>query len=240
MREIDPGHEPASITEWRAGSQNDINYGYDLIPGALRLSIKQALIADQRGLCAYTGIGIDASRSHIEHLLPQAHCKGEYENEDVAYRNMVACYPAPDSGYLPFGAIRKADWPSAEQQYLFVSPRSTGCEARFKFDIRGRISAAIDDDAARETVERLGLGHPRLEGLRREAVSATLELRGKKGKKWPMLDLPSARKRLASLENAENGGGQLEPFCFALKQGLRKHILRLERIRESQKERRRG
>jgi uncharacterized protein (TIGR02646 family) len=231
MREIDPGAEPVSFTEWRAGSQNDINYGYDLIPAELRVCIKEALIADQRGICAYTGISIDVSRSHIEHLLPQAHCKGEYEHEDVAYGNMVACYPAPGSGHVPFGAHRKADWPPPSEQYLFVSPRSTGCEARFKFDMRGKISVAGNDNAARETVERLGLNHTRLEGLRREAISATLKWKEKK----PLLDLPSARKRLTSLENAENGEGRLEPFCFALKQALRKYISLVESIRKGKR-----
>ncbi len=88
MREISPRAEPVAFAQWRAGSQNDINYGYDLIPGELKAEIKEALVAEQRGLCAYTGVRIDSSLSHIEHLLPQAHChRGE---EDVAYRNMVA------------------------------------------------------------------------------------------------------------------------------------------------------
>lgn len=234
MREINPGVEPVSFTEWRAGSQIDINYGYLLIPAELRACIKGALIAEQRGICAYTGIGIDASRSHIEHLLPQAYCRRG--QEDIAYSNMVACYPAPGAGYVPFGALRKANWPSPDEQHLFVSPRSAGCETRFLFDMRGRISVAKNDAAARKTVERLGLDHSRLEGLRREAIAATLKLQGRQ----PLLDLPSARKRLISLEDAEEGGGQLEPFCFALKQALRKHILRLEWIRKSKGESRRG
>ena len=103
------------------------------------------------------------------------------------------------------------------------------------FSIRGRISAAENDEAARETVKRLGLDHRRLEDLRKEAINATLEWQGKNP---PLLDLPSARKRLTRLQDAENGGGQLEPFCFALKQALRKHIQRLESIRESKKRKR--
>ncbi len=101
MREISPAVEPVAFTEWRAGSQNDINYGYDLIAAELRRCIKEALVAEQRGLCSYRGIGIDANRSHIEHLLPQAYCQRGLE--DVNYRNMVACYPSPDSGHVPFG-----------------------------------------------------------------------------------------------------------------------------------------
>ena len=233
MREISPQAEPQAFTEWRAGSQHDINYGYDLIPSELRSEIKAALLAEQRGLCAYTGIGIDASRSHIEHLLPQAHCRRG--QEDVAYGNMVACYPAPGDVYVPFGALWKANWPSVAEQHLFVSPRSIGCEARFVFNLRGQIATRENDGAARETVKRLGLDNKRLEGLRKEAISATLKWQGKNP---PLLDLPASRKRLASLEDAENAGGRLEPFCFALKQALRKHILRLESIRESKKKRR--
>ncbi len=70
MREIRPRNEPVSFTQWRAESQKDINYGYSLMPSDLRGEIKDSLIAEQRGLCAYTGIGINADGSHIEHLLP--------------------------------------------------------------------------------------------------------------------------------------------------------------------------
>jgi uncharacterized protein (TIGR02646 family) len=228
MREISSQVEPVKFTQWRSGSRDDINYGYNLMPTELRAELKDALITEQRSLCAYTGIGIDASRSHIEHLLPQSHCRRG--QEDVAYKNMVACYPAPDSGYVPFGALLKANWPSLAEQYLFVSPRSAGCERRFMFNLRGEITVAENDEAAGETVVRLGLNHKRITALRKEAINATLELWGRKP---PMLDLRSARKRLTCLEDAENAGGQLEPFCFALKQALRKHILRLESIRDS-------
>lgn len=222
MRTISPRPEPVNFTNWRAASQNDINYDYDLIPGDLKAEIKDALIAEQRGLCAYTGLRIDASHSHIEHLLPQAHC---HEGEDVEYRNMVACYPGRDQGYVPFGALLKADWPSPAERHLFVSPRSPDCETRFLFSIRGKISVADGDEAARETVRRLGLDHRRLEALRESAVAETLH----------RLDLPLARRRLTALLQAEEAGGRLEPFCFVLKQALRKHIRRLESIRETRR-----
>ena len=70
MREISRRDEPLSYTEWRAGAQNDINYGYDLIPGEIRKEIKGALIDEQRGLCAYTGISIIGSRSHMDGKSP--------------------------------------------------------------------------------------------------------------------------------------------------------------------------
>jgi uncharacterized protein (TIGR02646 family) len=234
MRTIDVRPEPAAYAEWRSASQADINFGYDLIPGELRGILKAALLEEQRGICAYTGIKINLEHSHIEHMIPQAHCvQGE---GDVAYSNMVACFPGPDDGYVPFGAVFKANWPSPSEQHLFVSPRSPGCEERFHFSLRGVISGMPDDEAARVTVQRLGLSNSRLEGMRREAINATLQWHGRNP---PLLDLAAARKRLTSLEQAESGGGRLEPFCFALKQALRKHIARLERIRESKKRGRR-
>jgi hypothetical protein len=104
------------------------------------------------------------------------------------------------------------------------------------FNLQSKISAVENDNAARETVKRLGLDNRSLEDLRKEAINATLEWHGRNP---PLLDLPSARKRLTRLEDAENAAGQLEPFCFALKQALRKHIQRLESIRESKRQGRR-
>jgi len=85
---------------------------------------------------------------------------------------------------------------------------------------------------ASETIRRLGLDNKGLEVRRKAAIDATLK---RHGREQPLLDLTSARKRLTSLENAENVGGQLDPFCFALKQALSKHIQRLQLIRESKR-----
>ena len=141
----------------------------------------------------------------------------EYRNRDVAYANMVACYPGPGSIYVPLGALFKASWPSLAELHQFVSPRSRGCERRFTFSIRGKISAARDDTAAAETIKRIGLDNRRLEALRKEAIDATLNRRGGNP---TLLDLASARRRLTSLEEAENAGAKLEPFCFALSSKL--------------------
>ena len=46
MRTVDAQPEPVAYAEWRAASQADINYGYDLIPGELRGQLK----ADRRNL----------------------------------------------------------------------------------------------------------------------------------------------------------------------------------------------
>jgi uncharacterized protein (TIGR02646 family) len=179
---------------------------------------------DQGGLCAYTGIAIQPTHCHIEHLKAQDHCvKGE---EDVAYSNMVACYPGTRDPYVPFGAKFKDKWPEPVEQHLFVSPRSAGCESRFVFSLGGKVNTAnAGDVAAQATITKLGLDNRGLEAMRKEAIIATIE----------PLDIAAARKRLAGLEHAESSDGPLEQFCFVLKQVLKKHISRLEGIRESKR-----
>jgi len=194
----------------------------------LRKQLKQALIDEQGGLCAYTGIRIDADRSHIEHLIPQAHC--EQGVGDVAYLNMVACYPSPDEGHVPFGAVFKKNWPAPAEQHLFVSPRTLNCEARFTFSLGGVISASATDPAASKTIAKLGLDNKKLTGMRKAAIDATLGIDRRNSLR---LDVANARRRLRSLEEADSGDGPLEPFCFVLKQALAKHLRRLENIRNS-------
>jgi uncharacterized protein (TIGR02646 family) len=201
--------------------------GYGQMPPAVREPLLAALLDEQRGLCAYTGIAIDAVGSHIEHLLPQSHC---HAGEDLAYANMVACYPAPGT-HAKFGAVRKGNWPSQAELTDFVSPRSAGCEQRFDFAISGAVRAAANTDrAAQETIRRLALDHAALRARRQVAIDATLQARGGGP---ASLSPQQARRRLADLETAEAGTGQLEPFCFVLKQALRKHIARLEAIRRA-------
>lgn len=230
MRQIQKSVEPLSLTEWRAANQNDLNFGYDLIDSDLRETIKRSLLDEQGEICAYTGIRVCKDSSHIEHPKAQAHCT---RGEDVSYTNMLACFPAPNSVEVPYGARRKGAWPDPAQEYLFVSPLSAGCEPRFAFDLRGKITPRNPTDtAAAKTICALGLDDKLLTILRKTAIDKTLEVRGAGP---ASLSVSKARNRLAGLERSERVGGQLEPFCFALKQALVKHIFRIEAIRQSRR-----
>lgn len=231
MRQIQKRHEPHRLTQFRAAYQSDPNFNYNLIDTSLRKEIRQALMAEQRGLCAYTGRRIDDDSCHIEHLKPQRHC---LKGEDISYSNMVACVPAPNAPDLPYGACRKRDWPDTTQIALFVSPLQPDCEARFSFTLRGQINASHPGDrAAEETIKHLGLDHQELEQLRKSAIDGTLAFHGRGP---ASLSITEARKRLTRLIRAEGNNDPLEPFCFVLKQALEKHIKRLEAIRRNKKE----
>jgi uncharacterized protein (TIGR02646 family) len=218
MRQIAISPEPSELATWRL---NTPGVGYSQVPSKLRELLKESLLKDQRGLCAYTGIRIEAENSHVEHLIPQTHCK---DNQDIQYSNMVACYPAPDQG-CQFGAKKKDCWPDSSQTVLFVSPRSNGCEARFQFDEQGRISpASVTDNAAGETIEKLGLGDNYLVALRKTAIKAVLLFKG------IPLDKNQTNRKIAALNRKEEDGGTLDAFSFALKQVLNKHLLKINRI----------
>ncbi len=230
MRQILKTVEPAVLAEWRARFQSDINFGYDLIPSDVRSAVLESLLSEQGWLCAYTGRRVWTDGCHIEHLNAQAHCE---RGEDVAYTNLIACHPAPNTGESPYGAHPKKAWPSPAERYLFVSPLDSRCEARFQFNLRGEIVASrADDQAATTTIAKLKLDHSELTRLRKEAINATLI---KSGHGPASLSLADARRRLVGLETKEKAGVRLEPYCFALKQALRKHIARIEAIRQNKR-----
>jgi uncharacterized protein (TIGR02646 family) len=186
---------------------------FDDMPGDVSQAVMNSMLAEQGWLCAYTGRRIDTANAHIEHLKAQKHCI--VGQEDIDYGNLVACWP--HSGYCEYGAYQKGDWPSPTNSSLFVSPLDANCEGRFRFNYRGKISAASEDDQpAQETIKHLKLDHDELADLRRQAIRGLLEPRGKR------LTLAEAQHTLDRLK-ARNTG-QLDEYIFALKQALNKHI----------------
>ena len=233
MRKIDKKSEPVEHRTWRSKFQGDINYGYNLMDRDHRKLVKGKLLEEQGNICAYTGRAITQDSSHIEHLLPQTPWKAK-RGTDVKYRNMVACWPVP--GHKPeptYGARYKDDWPKPGQESLFVSPLTAGCESRFKFNYRGEVATLPQDKAAAETVKKIGLDEPLLTDLRKIEIVSLLG-------KDRSLKLDDARLRLREMEESEaqlktGANVQLRPYCFALKQALRRHIRTLEMIGKSSK-----
>ena len=227
MRQITKGAEPVELTFWKAENRSLPNNCYASLTAELRQAIRVNLISEQKGLCAYTGRRIGLETCHIEHLRPQEHCG---DDEDVDYRNLVAGVPAPNAPRLPYGAHRKDNWPSRADEHLFVSPLTVQCGTRFSFGLNGGIEARnVGDLAAKETIKRLGLNDSTLVQLRKAAIEATLQIRGRgRGS----LGIADARRRLRMLEDAERQAGTLEPYSFVLAQALGAHIRRIEKIRE--------
>ena len=227
MRWIRKLPEPDALTEWWERYSSDINFGYGLLRSSQDTirAVTDALLREQGWLCAYTGRRIDTASCHIEHLKAQTHCSPE---ETVAYSNMVACYPSPNpKRKTPYGAEQKGSWPPPSEQHLFVSPLDRTCEERFTFTLRGEIREQSDNDqAAKTTIEKIGLDHRELVAFRKAAIQGTL---GRDNN----LSLKDARKRLNSLLAHQEG--QRQPFCFVLIQALQRHIRRLEAIAQARR-----
>lgn len=88
------------------------------------------------------------------------------------------------------------------------------------------------DLAAQATIAKLALNDENLKLMRKRAIDETLGIR-RRGRF--SLDLIAAKKRLNKLDRDEQGAERLEPFCFVLKQVLRKHITQVESARRSQR-----
>ena len=244
VRTIKKRSPPASLTEWRAlrlaaNRSEGMECTYQEMrrhQGVLE-AVEAALVAEQGGLCAYTGqriaivppdsaTGDPLSDFHIEHLTPQAHCA---YGQDADYSNIVACWPRPNCGFEPaYGARKKGSWPSTAEQSLFVSPLRADCSERFAFNRRGEIKPAkAGDTAAEETIRRLGLEDHTLTALRRAAIQGYLGFRP--------ISLAQARRlanHLLSESDMVNRGAlvRLTPYCFAIEQALEQEIRKLEAI----------
>lgn len=218
MRYIQKQSPPRLLTEWIQKNKNDINFNYDLLrqdKEAIQ-SLSDTLLKEQYYLCAYTGLRLDNSTFHIEHLKPQEHCE---RGEDVEYRNLVACFPEPNRPTkVLFGAHKKDNWPSSEEQTKFVSPLNPICESKFQFTKDGQVNGA--DNSAMTTIEKLGLNHSELIDLRKSSLIPLLKLKREE-----------AARRLSKINTPSDG--KLEDFCFAKKQVLEKQIKKLEAIIQS-------
>jgi uncharacterized protein (TIGR02646 family) len=246
VRTIRKRPPPNALTQWRTprlllgrAAGTECNYESLRRDPAILEAVEDALVAEQGGLCAYTGqrVRITAANQasgvarqvdmHIEHLVPQTHC---VYGQDADYANIVACWPRPNRGFEPsYGARYKGEWPSPAEQALFISPLQHNCSTRFTFDRRGKIGFSGGDTAAEQTIKRLGLGDDSLTALRREAI------RGALNPKKRQIKLTEARKLAVEMDRdvvALDGGRNvtLMPFCFAIRPVLDREIRKLEGI----------
>ena len=177
---------PASIREWLV-LQLPVGLNLDYPSFNDKPALRRELIAEQFGLCAYTGTPIDERlvgyhdanlvfHAHIEHVKPRSVCEAELITrggnygrelcEDMDHRNLVAALEVkrkPPARSEIFGATAKGD------EVLPVTPLQPACEERFQFDENGGIRGL--DEPARTTIGLLKLDHATLISWRRGAIA---------------------------------------------------------------------
>lgn len=233
MKQINKEQQPEALIRWRAENAaipENLKYNKGGFP---RSAVLGGLLREQGDLCAYTLKQINASSAHIEHLKPQRRCNADdaecvaqgkpRKHEDIAWNNMVACFPSPNMPRSEYGAHFKEDWWDIQ---LFVSPLSQNCGQRFHYKNDGSVGAAIAGDAAvKETIDHLNLDNDRLRELRKRAI---LEAGVHPLSKVPVTSIPT-------LDRLIHGWGQrfanhrFAEFCIVLIQAAVQHRAWLQR-----------
>lgn len=184
MRPIVKNNPPACLTNWISG-QCEANESTDYYDFTQVPQLKQDLLLEQFGLCAYTGRAVVDWQVTVEHLKPYSICKQEKETanlqvgEDVDYGNLVATHRVyidkpvtPTNGLYPdnlYGEAVRGNWFDAN----YISPLEPTCGLHFTFDLNGCIESTSDRGAA--MVSNLRLDHPRLTEDRCAAIDAAVE-----------------------------------------------------------------
>ncbi|MDO8768038.1 MAG: hypothetical protein Q7K57_04920 [Burkholderiaceae bacterium] len=229
MKKITKEVQPAELTTWReenAEAPQNLSYGLASFPTK---AVLNALMIEQGYVCAYTLLRVDDQSAHVEHLKPQTQCKGddkERENsnqpllrEDIAWSNMVACIPAPNTTVKPpYGATKKDKWWHVTD---FLSPLDVSCEERFEFKADGKMLAKSEDDlAAKRTIEEIGLNDEKLQELRKSAfVRAGIHRRSKE----PITSIAKISQLIAKWSKKNQITLTCEEFCVPMVQVAKEH-----------------
>lgn len=202
IEKLNPPEELISHTEANRG----IDLSWAAFGGEPKRATKRALLVEQGFLCGYSGLEINESTAHLEHLKARCLCDID-KGEQVAYENLIAAYPGRTyNGECPYGAKPKDDYDISEG---FVSPLDESCERRFHFDSFGNVEGL--DDAARTTVMVLCLNDAELRDLRRSAIEVMVF-------EDETLDSIDEYIVIMAAMDERDSRGHLQPFSFAIKQ----------------------
>lgn len=198
MKAITKEPEPASLTKHRMTPHTDY-YNY-----ADKETLRQMLVAEQRGLCCYCMGRIRRNSMKIEHW----RCQSRFPGEQLDYRNLLgACQGGEGQPRSRQHCdTRKGDldlrWNPAEQSHQI--------EARIHYESDGGIRSH-DADFDAELDEVLNLNLPVLKASRKRIRQRVVDW-------WQMekrrLQGPVPRERFVR-ERARrvDRAGDLEPFC---------------------------
>jgi uncharacterized protein (TIGR02646 family) len=170
MKHIVKQGEPGSFANWKELANDEWQPTYDDLCGNPKKAVKDALMAEQGYLCCYCERRLTEEDSHIEHFHPQ----NDPAVDPLDFGNLLcSCQNQIKKGEPRHCGNLKDKW---FDPYMLVSPFEPTCEERFAFSGDGVIKALVDDDqAASETIMRLGLDIPKLNALRAMAIEPFLD-----------------------------------------------------------------
>lgn len=156
------GATPPLMQAWLESANDDWTPAYPFDSSHVIDEVREALLAEQRGLCVYCGKRLNLEKPgatfHIEHFRPQS----RYEGHACDFQNLfLSCGLKDDKGRpSPTCGNHKQNW---FEEGCHVAPIYPDCTLRFRFSLTGHVfPAAVDDTAAESMITHLNLNHPEL------------------------------------------------------------------------------
>lgn len=170
MKYIVKDQNTLDFDEWNASANEDWQPTYENLSDTTKKEVKDSLMKEQGYICCYCERRLTDDDSHIEHFNPRS-------NNDVNpldYANILcSCQNRLEQGEPRHCGHLKGDW---FDRQLLVSPLDPDCEGHFAYTADGKIQPVRkSDDAARMTIEKLGLNINKLSALRKEAIEPFLD-----------------------------------------------------------------
>ncbi len=215
MRYIRKGDEPESLANLKALANEDWKPTYeDDCRGEVKTQLHNVLLQEQGYICCYCGMAITREDSHIEHFKPRS----IYPNLALEFTNLLAsCQRERERREPQHCGVKKDKW---YDEQLMVSPLDVNCASFFRYAASGEILPTDEldkQDAAKTTIEKLGLGIEKLRLMRSAAIDgALLAIEG--------LSDEEIEKFAQGYEQLDEGG-QYMPFCTAIAYILKQYFI---------------
>jgi uncharacterized protein (TIGR02646 family) len=170
MKYIVKQAEPNALTEWKALANENWLRTYDTLSGSVKKAVKDALIAEQGGICCYCERELHDEDSHLEHFQPQH----DPNVDPLDFSNLLcSCQNRLNKGEPRHCGNLKGDW---FDPLLLISPLQADCASHFVYYGDGRIQANAETNlAAQTTISKLGLDIAKLNSLRKQAIEPFLD-----------------------------------------------------------------
>lgn len=170
MKQIVKNQEPQQFSNWKRQGGIANRRCWNQV-GPIKRVIHDALMDEQGYICCYCESRVNSDNSHVEHFRPRS----TYPHLELDYSNLhCSCLRQLSKGEPRHCGHGKADWFDAA---LLISPLQQNCDRHFKFNGNGDIVARNPTDStAKETIKRLRLDLPKLNGLRKAALDDLWDL----------------------------------------------------------------
>jgi len=170
MKHIVKDRDTPEFDEWKASANDDWQPTYEDLRDPEKKEVKDSLIKEQGYICCYCERRLTDDGSHIEHFNPRSN----NTVNPLDYTNMLcSCQNQLEQGEPRHCGHLKGNWFDSQ---LLVSPLDSDCEGHFAYTADGEIQPARkSDDAARMTIEKLGLNINKLSALRKKAIEPFLD-----------------------------------------------------------------